>query len=121
MIYWTLGIFFLNINELLRLNVTFYDAIYIINDVINFHTMLNFLFVGVRNSKNQHIRLGKINEIRSLHSVVIRAISKISNEVVRIDNCLAKARQLSNLPTSLKIFVIYATLCTYCLFTNSLL
>ena len=51
----------------LRVNVTFYDAVNIIHDVIItadlFPYTAKFLFVGVRNIKTQQIRCRKINRI----------------------------------------------------------
>ena len=48
--------------DFLPVNVTFYDAVNMIHDVIitanPFQYTAKFLFVGVRNNKTQHIRLG---------------------------------------------------------------
>ena len=45
----------------LRINVTFYDAVNIIHDVIStanpFPGTAKFMFVGVRNDKTQQVRL----------------------------------------------------------------
>ena len=83
----------------------FYDAVSRIHAVVTtakpFQYTSKFMFVGVRN-KTQQIRHWKINRIRTKRC----RISKISNSVGRNDNCLAKARQLSILPTSLDIFDI---------------
>ena len=74
----------------LRVNVTFYDAVNMIHDVIRtaylFPYTAKIIFVGVRKKK----------------SVVV--YKKISNLVGRNDNFLAKARKLSILPTLLDIF-----------------
>ena len=52
----------------LRVNVTFYDAVNVIHDVIKtanpFPYFAKFKFVGVRNNKTQQIRRWKINRIR---------------------------------------------------------
>ena len=44
----------------LRVNVTFYDAVNVIHDVIrtadSFQNTAKFVFVGVRNNKTQQIR-----------------------------------------------------------------
>ena len=49
-------------------NVTFYDAVSVIHDVIitanRFPYTAKFMFVGVRNNKTQQIRRRKINRIR---------------------------------------------------------
>ena len=92
--------------HILRVNVTFYDAVNIIHDVITIHYPFpytaKFMFVGVRNNETQQIRRWKINRIRTWCC----RISKISNSVERNDNFLAKARKLSILSTSLDIFDI---------------
>ena len=50
-------------------NVTFYDAVSMIHEVITtanpFPDTARFMFVGVRNNKTQHIRRWKINRIRT--------------------------------------------------------
>ena len=50
------------------MNVTFYDAVNMIHDVITtanpFPDSAKFIFVGVRNNKTQQIRRSKINRIR---------------------------------------------------------
>ena len=47
-------------NAFLRVNVTFYDAVNMIHDVITtvnpFPYTAKFMFVGVRNNKTQQIR-----------------------------------------------------------------
>ena len=47
-------------NDILRVNVTFYDAVNIIHDVITirnpFPYTAKFMFVGVRNNETQQIR-----------------------------------------------------------------
>ena len=59
-------------NAFLRVNVTFYDAVNIIHDVISkpnpFPYTAKFMFVGVRNNKTQQNRHCKINRIRILVS-----------------------------------------------------
>ena len=53
----------------LRVNVTFYDAVSMIHDVIRtanpFPRTAKFMFVGVRNNKTQQIRRWKINRIHT--------------------------------------------------------
>ena len=53
--------------HILRVNVTFYDAVNIIHDVIStrnpFPYTAKFMFVGVRNNETQQIRRWKINRI----------------------------------------------------------
>ena len=92
--------------HILRVNVTFYDAVNIIHDVITirnpFPYTAKFMFVGVRNNETQQIKRWKINRIRTKRC----RTSKISNSVERNDNFLAKARKLSILSTSLDIFDI---------------
>ena len=92
--------------HILRVNITFYDAVNIIHDVITtpnpFPYTAKFMFVGVRNNETQQIRRWKINRILTWCC----RISKISNSVERNDNFLAKARKLSILSTSLDIFDI---------------
>ena len=77
--------------------ITFYDEVKTTNP---FPYNTKFVFVGVRNNKNQRIRRWKINRIR----IWCCHISKISNSVGRNDNFRAKARKLSNLPTLLDIY-----------------
>ena len=82
----------------LRVNVTFYDTVNMIHDVIRtatpFPCTAKFMFiVDVRNDKAQQIKRWKINRIRT-------SISVGTN-----DNFLAKARKLPILPTSLDIFI----------------
>ena len=52
----------------LRVNVTFYDAVDVINDVITnailFPNTAKFMLVGIRNNKTQQITRCKINRIR---------------------------------------------------------
>ena len=52
--------------EFLRVNVTFYDAVNVIHDVITtanqFPYAAKFVFVGRRNNKTQPIRRWKIKE-----------------------------------------------------------
>ena len=90
----------------LRVNVTFYDAVNMIHDVITTAKLSLYtakcMFDGVRNNKMQQMRRGKINRIR----IYCCRISKISNSVGRHDNFLAKARKLSILPTLSDIFDI---------------
>ena len=92
--------------HILRVNVTFYDAVNIIHDVITtrnpFPYTAKFMFVGVKNNETQQIRRWKINRIR----ILCCRISKISNSVEKNDNFFAKARKLSILSTSLDIFDI---------------
>ena len=92
--------------QFLRENVTFYDAVKMIFDVITtanpFQYTAKFIFVCVRNDKTRLIRRLKINRIR----MSCCRISKISNSVGRNDNFRAKARKLSILPTSLDIYDI---------------
>ena len=79
--------------HLLRVNVTFYDAVNIIHDVITtpnpFPFTSKFILVGVRNNKTQQTRRWKINRKRTQCC----RISKISNEVGRIDYFRALARK----------------------------
>ena len=53
----------------LRLNVTFYDPVNMIHDVITtanpFPYTAKFMFVGVRNNRSQQIRRSKKNRIRT--------------------------------------------------------
>ena len=53
--------------HILRVNVTFYDAVNIIHDAITtpnpFPYTAKFMFVGVRNNETQQIRRWKINRI----------------------------------------------------------
>ena len=53
----------------LRVNVMFYDAVNMIQDVIStansFPDNAKFMFVGVRNNKSQQVRCWKINRIRT--------------------------------------------------------
>ena len=85
------------------INVTFYD---IIHDVIittnPYLYTAEFVFVGLKINKNQQIRHLKINRIPTQCC----RTSKTSNLVWRNNNCLAKAQQLSVLPTPLDIFDI---------------
>ena len=91
----------------LQVNVTFYDAVNMIHDVITtatpFPYSAKFMFAGIRSNKNQQIRRCKIKRIRSHHC----RLSKISDSVGRNDNFLAKARKLSILPTELDISYIW--------------
>ena len=52
-----------------RVNVTFYDAVNIIHDVIltakPFPDTAKFMFVSVRNNKTQQIRRWKINRLEN--------------------------------------------------------
>ena len=90
----------------LQVNVTFYDAVSVIHDIIitpnPYPFTAKFVFVSVMINKDQQMKLLKINKIRTYCC----RISKISNSVGRKDNCLAKPRQSSILPTSLDIFDI---------------
>ena len=92
--------------HILRVNITFYDTVNIIHDVITIHNPFpytaKFMFFGVRNNETQQIRCWKIKRIRT----ECCRISKISNSVERNDNFLAKARKWSILSTSLDIFDI---------------
>ena len=75
----------------LRVNVTFYDAVIVIHDVITTTDPIpytaKFMFVGVKNNKTQQIRRSKINRLRTYGC----RTSKKSNSVGRNDNFLAKA------------------------------
>ena len=54
--------------HLQRVNITFYDAVNMIHDVITtadpFLFTAKFIFVAVRNNKSQQVRRLKINRIR---------------------------------------------------------
>ena len=60
--------------HILQGNVTFYDVVSIIHDVVTirnpFPYTAKFMFVGVRNNKTQQIRRCKINRIRIYSAVV---------------------------------------------------
>ena len=60
---------FRKLMHILRVNVTFYDAVNIIHDVITtrnpFPYTAKFMFVGVRNNETQQIRRWKIKRIRT--------------------------------------------------------
>ena len=70
----------------LLVNVTFYDAVNMIHDVITkanpFPYTAKFMFVGVRNYKTQQVRRKKINRTR----LKCCWISKVTNSVGRNDN-----------------------------------
>ena len=55
--------------HVLQVNVTFYEGVNIIHDVIitpnPFPYTAKIMFVGLRNNKTQQIRRGKINRIRT--------------------------------------------------------
>ena len=52
-----------------RVNSTFYDAVNMIHDIITtanpftYTCTANFMFVGVRNNKTQHVRCWKITKL----------------------------------------------------------
>ena len=75
----------------LRVNVTVYDAVNMIHDVITitspFPDTAKFMFFSVRNNKTQQVRCSQHTGWRNY-------------------NYLAKAKKLSILPTSLDIFDI---------------
>ena len=75
--------------HILRVNITFYDAVNIIHDVITirnpFPYTAKFMFVAVGNNETQQYRFLSVE---------------------RNDNFLTKARKLSILSTSLDIFDI---------------
>ena len=61
--------YFFNINAFCAVNVTFYDAVNMIHDVITtanqFPYTVKFTFDGARNNKTQQLRNLKINGIRT--------------------------------------------------------
>ena len=61
--------YFKNMNAFLRVNVTFYDAVNMIHDVISipdpFPYTGKFMCVGFRHNKTQETRRWKINRIRT--------------------------------------------------------
>ena len=89
--------------QFLRVNVTFYDAVNMIHDVITTAKPLpytaKFILVGVRNNKTCQM----LKDIEYVYSV---AVYQKYLTVGRNDDFLAKAKKLLILPTSLDIFDI---------------
>ena len=82
----------------LRVQVTFYDAVKVIRDVI---TTANPIFHILLNSCLSELRIIKLNQ-SDVYSVAVYQ----NNSFRGNDNFLAKALELSVLPTSLDIFAI---------------
>ena len=83
-----------------RVNVTFYDVVNMIHDVIRTADLFPYT------AKFMFVRDG-INETQTMkdkqNTHVVLSYVKVSTSAGRNDDCLAKARKISILPTSLDI------------------